>query len=174
MGELFARCWSRTSVNSRAGSHMRESNTADQLVAGDLVGTWRLRSWESREEDGSMLRPFGEEPVGYVVYTADGRMITTISKTGRAAIGGDVLGGPAEARAAAFASFISYSGTFRVEGNDVIHSVEISLFPDWVGGEQRRHVQLSEDRNRLTLSTDPMPSAGRVSRHHLSWDRIEA
>jgi hypothetical protein len=121
-----------------------------------------------------MVQPFGEEPLGYVVYTADGRMITTISMAGRAAIGGDVLAGPAEARVAAFASFIAYSGTFRVEDNDVIHRVEISLFPDWVGGEQRRHVELSEDRNRLTLSTDPMPSAGRVGRHHLSWERIEA
>lgn len=154
---------------------MSESAGAQhQLVADDLVGTWRLRSWESRGEDGSVVLPFGPEPLGYVVYTADGRMITTISEADRAAIGGDVLTGPSEARVAAFASFISYSGTFRVEGGAVKHSVEISLFPDWVGGEQQRHVELSADGKRLTLSTDPMPTAGRVGRHHLTWERITA
>ena len=80
-------------------------------------------------------------------------MLTTISGVDRAPIGGDLLSGPDAGRLEAFASFVAYSGTFRVEGTSVVHTVEMSLFPDWVGSEQRRSVELSADGQRLTLST---------------------
>jgi len=144
----------------------------DAVLTSRLAGTWRLLHWDAELEDGSISWPFGERAQGYVVYTADGRMITTISRAGRTPIGGDILAAPAEARAEAFGSFLAYAGTFRVEGGDVVHHVEMSLFPDWVGTEQRRHVGLSDDGSVLTLSTDPIPSAGRTARHRLRWERL--
>ena len=57
------------------------------LTAHDLVGTWRLRSWRSEADDGSVAEPMGAAPLGYVVYTPDGRMITTISVTMDAKMG---------------------------------------------------------------------------------------
>lgn len=150
------------------------STTASEraLASADLVGTWRLERWDAVAADGSTTQPFGHAPLGYVVYTPDGRMITTISEADRPPIGGDLLSGPEAARLTAFASFIAYSGTFRVVGSDVIHAVEMSLFPDWIGGEQLRHVELDETRRKLTLSTDPTPTAGRVARHRLTWQRL--
>jgi hypothetical protein len=145
---------------------------ADAELAAALVGTWHLRRWEAVADDGHVDRPFGEAPQGIVVYTPDGVMITTIGRRDRPAIGsGDMMAGPAEARLGAMSTFISYSGTYRVEGHDVLHAVEMSLFPDWVGGVQRRHVHLSPDRRTLELSTDPMPLRGRVARHRLTWER---
>lgn len=138
-----------------------------------LVGTWRLRSWESLAEDGSVDLPFGEAPVGIVVYTPDAVMITTIGQRDRPPIGdGDPLAGPTDARLAAMGTFIAYGGTFRVEGRDVIHAVEMSLFPDWAGSEQRRHVRLIEDGRVMELSTDPLPVRGRTARHRLTWARV--
>jgi len=126
------------------------------------------------QADGAVSRPFGDDPIGYVVYTADGHMLTTISEAGRVPIGGDLLSAPAEARSEAFGTFVAYSGTFRVQDHDVIHGVEMSLFPDWVGTEQRRHVKLSQDGGYLTLSTDLTSASGRVVRHHLHWTRFDA
>ena len=37
-----------------------------------LVGTWRLVSWETRYEDGSVIHPMGDDAVGFLVYAADG------------------------------------------------------------------------------------------------------
>ncbi len=122
--------------------------------------------------DGTETQPFGEHPLGYVVYTNDGRMITTISHEQRAAIGGELLSAPEAARADAFASFMAYSGTVRVEGQQVVHLVEMSLFPDWVGTEQRRDVALSEDGLQLTLSVGLASENGRVVRHSLRWTRV--
>lgn len=145
---------------------------ARTLTTADLVGTWRLLSWQATGEDGSTREPFGAEPLGYVVYTADGRMITTISRGDRAPIGGDLLSGPETGRLDAFASFIAYSGTYRVEGQDVVHLVEMSLFPDWVGTLQRRSVELSDDGRHLTLSPGRLRAGGRTERQVLRWERV--
>lgn len=156
-----------------AGSHADGLGDGHDLRPDQLVGTWRLTDWEALGDEGDVSRPFGDGPLGYVVYTRDGRMITTISRASRAPIGGDLLAGPVGPRAAAFGSFLAYSGTFRVEGHDVVHHVEMSLFPDWVGTEQRRHAQLAEGGSVLILSTDPMPASGRMVQHCLRWERLE-
>ncbi len=138
-----------------------------------LVGTWRLRSWISTGEDGSVAEPMGRSPEGILVYTGGGTMITTIGLPGRPCItGGDILRGPPDEIVAMATTFIAYSGTYRLDGDDVIHDVEMSLFPDWVGTRQRRHVSLSDDGSRLMLSADPMMVRGRISAQRLEWERI--
>lgn len=150
-----------------------DGSTEGGVTAADLEGTWRLRSWRSVAADGSTVEPFGPRPLGYVVYTPGGHMITTISAGGREPIGGDLLSGPDAGRLEAFATFLAYSGTYQVRADEVFHRVEMSLFPDWVGTEQRREVELSPDGHALTLSTGPMEAAGRSGRHVLRWERVE-
>ena len=134
-----------------------------------LLGAWRLLTWESIGDDGSVDHPMGTDPEGVVVYTPDGTMMTTLGRSGRAPItGGDMLAGPDAERLAAFGSFIAYTSRFRIDGGDVIHHVEMSLFPNWVGTAQRRHVELSADGRSLVLSSD-----GRMSGQRLTWERIE-
>lgn len=142
------------------------------LSPADLVGTWRLVTWTSAGEDGVQL-PMGEHPEGVVVYTSDGTMITTIGRAARPPIDGtDMHGGPVEQRLEAQATFIAYSGTFRTDGDDVVHDVTMSLYPNWVGTSQRRHVALSADGNELILSSDPFAVRGRVGTHVLTWRRV--
>ena len=142
------------------------------LTAQDLVGTWRLISWTSTGDDG-VQHPMGDPPEGILVYTAGGTMITTIGRSGRAAIdGGDLLGGPVDQRLDAFSTFIAYSGTFAIDGGDVVHDVTMSLFPNWVGTRQVRHVALEDDGRTLELSTDPFVLRGRLSVQRLRWERI--
>ncbi|CAN5670116.1 hypothetical protein BH23CHL8_BH23CHL8_16860 [soil metagenome] len=144
------------------------------MTEDDLVGTWLLRTWELEDEDGSIETPFGPEPQGIVVYTADGRMVTTIGRPDRVPAGRDLLGVDDAARLAAVSTFIAYSGTFQVEGDDVIHTVDMSLDPAWVGTRQRRHMRLGDDGHTLTLSTDPLLVAGRRGHHQLTWERIQS
>lgn len=142
------------------------------LAAADLVGTWRLLAWTSEGEDG-VQRPMGERPEGVVVYTADGTMITTIGRADRSPIdGADMHGGPVEQRLDAMTTFIAYSGTFRVDGDEVVHEVTMSLYPNWVGTAQRRRVELSAEGNDLTLTSDPFPVRGRLGTHRLTWERV--
>jgi hypothetical protein len=75
-------------------------------------------------------------------------------------------------RLEAMSTFIAYSGTFRIEGGDVVHSVTMSLFPNWIGTAQRRHVALANGGRLLTLSADPFLLRGRLSSQALVWERV--
>lgn len=140
------------------------------MDASRLVGTWRLVSMEVREASGGASHPFGRDAVGYLLYSADGYMSGAIMAAGRPAFAEDgVLGGSAEERAGAAATYISYAGRYEVRGDRVAHHVEVSLFPNWVGGTQERFCGFVGDR--LALSTGPMVVAGAERRVHLVWER---
>jgi hypothetical protein len=73
---------------------------------------------------------------------------------------------------AAADGYIAYAGRFEVEETavpTVIHHVEISLVPNWVGRPQRRTVALDGDRLRLTAP--PLEVAGRTTIPRLTWRR---
>jgi len=119
-----------------------------------LVGTWRLVSWESRDADGEVSHPFGREPLGYLIYTADGYMSAILTPVDRLPFAaGDILRGTGEEQARAAATCIAYAGPYTVHEGRVLHHVETSLFPNWVGGAQERRYALEGDR--LSLSTAP-------------------
>jgi Lipocalin-like domain len=145
----------------------------DQVHAHDaLVGAWRLVSWENQAADGQVTHPMGADALGYVLYTADGRFSVTISRADRPTFAaGDLLGGTTEEQARAMESFVAYAGRYSFHGDRVIHHVELSLFPNWVGTDQERWVELAGDR--LTLSASPLLLAGKQQVPRLVWERVD-
>jgi hypothetical protein len=139
---------------------------------GALLGAWRLLSWENRAADGQVTYPMGTDTLGYLLYTADGRFSVTISRRGRAWFAaGDLLGGTTEEQARAVEGFVAYAGRYSFYGDRVIHHVELSLFPNWVGSDQERWVELAEDR--LTLRASPLLLAGKQQVPRLVWERVD-
>jgi hypothetical protein len=112
------------------------------------------------------------EALGYVLYAADGRFSIAISRRDRAGFAaGDVLGGTTEEKARAVEGFVAYAGRYSFHGDRVIHHVELSLFPNWVGSDQERWVELAGDR--LTLSASPLLLAGKQQVPRLVWERVD-
>ena len=139
-----------------------------------LVGGWRLRSWVSIADDGAEARPMGEAPDGLLAYTAAGTIVGIMAPADRPRFAtDDVTGGTAEEQAAAFATFIAYGGRYAVEGDTVIHTVETSLFPNWIGTEQRRRFDLSDDGRTLTFTSPPIVLGGTRRIQRLTWSRID-
>jgi lipocalin-like protein len=137
-----------------------------------LVGTWRLTSWSARREDGVVTYPFGERAEGSLVYTAGGWMIAMLAASDRVSLSaGDGVGGSEAERAAAFSTYVAYCGTYEVEGDVVVHRVAMSLFPNWVGGEQKRYLELSGDE--LVLRMPPLEIEGKVTVNEFRWIREE-
>ena len=145
----------------------------EQVHAHDaMVGAWRLVSWENRTADGQVTYPMGTDALGYVLYTADGCFSVTISRRGREGFAaGDLLSGTIEEQARAVEGFVVYAGRYSFHGDRVIHHVELSLFPNWVGSDQERWVELTGDR--LTLSASPLLLAGKLQVPRLVWERVE-
>jgi hypothetical protein len=142
--------------------------------AARLVGGWRLRSWVSISDDGGEARPMGDAPDGLLAYTADGTMVAIMGPGDRPRFAtDDVTGGTPEEQAAAFATCIAYGGRFAVVGDTVIHTVQTSLFPNWIGTEQRRRFELSDDGRTLTVTSPPLVLGGTRRTQRLIWSRID-
>lgn len=147
-------------------------SSTDSSSEHPLVGTWRLEDWRTLGVPDDQDRPFGERPDGILVYTAGGTMITTIGRAHRPAFGAaDATGATDQEHRAAITSFIAYAGRWRVKGSTVIHAVELSLVPNWVGTDQRRTFSLDPEGNRLVLTSPPVVIGGRPGRQQLTWRR---
>ena len=141
------------------------------MTSNPIVGTWRLISWENRGLDGEVVYPLGEDAVGYIMYNPDGYMFVAIMRSDRAKFAAeDLLSGSMEEKAYAAGTYVSYCGRYEFRGDTVIHHVELSLFPNWVGVEQERLVEVRGDR--LTVSTRPMLFGGAQRTAHLIWERV--
>ena len=140
------------------------------MTSNPLIGTWRLISWENRGADGQISYPLGKDAMGYIMYTQDGYMFVAIMGSDRGRFDtGDLLSGSTEEKAQAAGTYVSYCGRYEFRGDTIVHHVELSLFPNWVGVDQERLVEVKG--NRLTLSTRPMLLGGMQRTAHLVWKR---
>jgi hypothetical protein len=137
-----------------------------------ILGAWRLISIYAKADDGDVFKPYGDDPSGILIYTADGNMAAVLMRQGRPNFeSADPLNGsPAELKAA-FEGFDAYCGTFDLDiaKGTVIHHVDAARFPNWVGSDQLRHFQLEGDS--LRISSAPMHSMGKDWVIHVVWDR---
>jgi hypothetical protein len=157
----------RRQANAEACSHER----GWAMSANPLVGTWRLVSFQARDGDGRVTHPFGPDAVGFLTYTADGRMAVQFGRADRPSLAvGDWSAAPAAEVTAAAREFFAYCGTYEVHEDSVVHRVELSLMPNWVGAEQARLVAL--DGDTVTLTTPPTLLFGRLQIGTLLWQRV--
>ena len=140
-------------------------------MAMSVEGTWRLKVWETRTADGQVGHPLGRTPVGYLSYTPDGYVFVTMMVPDRELFQTrDLLGGTAEERARAAAGFVAYCGRYELQGRRVLHHIEVSLFPNWVGTALERFVEV--DGDILTLSSSPQEIGG-LTTSHVVWERAK-
>jgi Lipocalin-like domain len=134
-----------------------------------LVGVWKLVSFETEVQDGGERRAdFGKRPKGYVIFTAQGRMMGVIEAEGRS------VPKTGEERAKAFESTVAYSGTYRLEGNTWTTSVDVAWNPGLSGKDSVRVVKFDGDRLDVISAWAPNPAlGGTISRNLLSWERVK-
>jgi Lipocalin-like domain len=143
----------------------------ETMASNPLIGTWKLVSWENRSLDGQVSYPLGEDAVGYISYTQDGYVFVAMMRHDRAEFAaGDLVRASAQEKAHAAETYMTYCGRYEFRGSTVVHHVELSLFPNWVGVDQERLVEIVG--NRLTVSTRPMLLDGIQQSGHLIWERV--
>jgi hypothetical protein len=139
-----------------------------------LVGTWKLVSASTVDSSGKQDHaPYGTDPIGFLTYTEDGRVTAFISNGGRKPLSLGAKGAVLlEEQAEAFKTFLAYGGRYRLSGDKVIHSVEISSIQNWVKTELVRSVKFHDDR--IVLATPPIMVDGKLQTYELVWRRLEA
>lgn len=121
-----------------------------------LLGSWRMISWtRTVAKTGEVTDALGPDPIGYIAYHADGRMMATVFRHDRPV---PPPGGWTDAqKAQLFDDMLAYVASWELNGDRVIHHVEGAWNPAW-GGALSRPFML--DGDRLTISgapgTDPV------------------
>jgi len=109
-----------------------------------IIGIWKLVSFEMEwKTTGERVPVMGKNPIGYIIFTPEGRMIVVLTAKGRKSPKTD------QNRADLFKSMFAYTGMYRFEGDKWITKVDVSWTPEWIGTEQVRFFKV--DRNRLEV-----------------------
>ena len=128
---------------------------------------------EGQWSDGRVTHPYGDAPGGMLAYDGQGSFSGQIMDRERSAFAsGNLLkGSDAEVRTA-FEGYVAYYGSYTVDEEQglMIHQVEGSFFPNWIGERQVRKFEFTSD-GRLQLSTLPIKGARADLTVVLLWER---
>ena len=134
-----------------------------------LQGTWKLVSFETEvQASGQRLKPWGDNPNGYFMAGTDGRAMALITARERQP-------GTSDAAAAAlFRTMVSYTGSYRIDGDRLITKVDASWNEAWNGAEQERIYRITGDLLELATPWAPSTSlsGAPMTRSVLSWKRM--
>ena len=142
-------------------------------VKDRFTGTWRLLGCEGRWSDGRVSHPYGEDPCGLLMYDGQGTFAGQIMAQERPDFAtGNLLKGSDDEVRAAFEGYVAYYGAYRVEEAEglMVHDVEGSFFPNWIGDTQIRKFEFTSD-GKLRLSTLPIKGSRANLTVVLLWER---
>jgi hypothetical protein len=140
-----------------------------------FIGTWILITSEFRTPAGKVTYPLGEKAIGILIYDSGGRMAAQLMRPDRPKFAsGDMRGGTPEENKAAVEGYVAYFGRYEVNvmNGTILHHIEASLFPNWLGQDQVRFFEFSADAGMLTLKTLPLLSGGQEITGVLVWRRL--
>ncbi len=141
-------------------------------MSRSIQGSWTLVSLEYRRDDGEVLHPMGADALGWITYGADGRMAVQLMKADRPRFSTEAFtGGTPQEKLSAYDGYLAYLGTYTVDDGDrcVIHRIEGSLFPNWIGTTQKRYFEF--EGSRLILRSEPLLAQGGPIVAFAIWER---
>ena len=114
----------------------------------EIVGTWKFLTYVRTDPiTGKSTNIFGEHPRGWLIYTAEGRMMVIVVPESRRPLEKD------EDRIEHHKQMVSYSGRYTVADDKVTHHVDVAWNEAWIGTDLVRSFKVSGDR--LTITTAP-------------------
>lgn len=143
------------------------------MIAARITGTWRLCAYEVHSSDGRRSAPLGERPIGFLMYDGQGHMSGHLLRRERPRfVSDDLTGGSPDEVAQAFRGAVCYFGAYEVDEAQalVLHRVEGSLFPNWIGQVLPRKVSFRGEH--LVLSSPPVLFDGAELHAHLELERV--
>lgn len=95
----------------------------------ELLGTWRMLSWTRTSiATGEVQDALGLNPIGYIAYHADGRMMAFVQRRDTPSLDGPLT---TTQKADLFDSMLAYTASYSIEGETVVHTVDGSWNPFW-------------------------------------------
>lgn len=137
-----------------------------------LIGSWKMQAWTRKSvATGEVTDALGPDPIGYIAYHADGRMMASVFRRDRPA--------PREAgwseteKAKLFDDMLAYVASYRLDGDRVIHHVDGAWNPNWRGDLSR---PFTLERDKLVISGAPGidPKTGEEVVYRMEFTKVAA
>lgn len=143
-----------------------------EVIGTRIIGTWKLVSWTYTDDQGLTVPYFGDGAQGILMYDTHGYMNAQLMRAGRSLFArpGFAEGTPAEAQGAVNSYLAYYGRYYEAQPGEIVHEVEGSLFPNWVGHREVRYATVIGDR--LTLHTLPIAAQERRIVFYITWQRL--
>lgn len=145
---------------------MKEMNIIS--LKEQIIGVWSLVSYRSIDVKGNLVYPLGEDATGFLMFHPEGYMSAQLMRQNRPIYSSkDLHDGSIEEMAEAASGFLAYAGKYEVneENDTLLHYVEVSMNPIWLGQEQPRVAKI--EGNKLSIYNGLNPD------QKLVWKRIK-
>jgi lipocalin-like protein len=113
----------------------------------------------------------GPDPIGYIAYHADGRMMALVVSGQRKRSGAATL--TDQEKAALFDSMLAYAATYEIQGDKVIHHVDAAWNPEW-GPDLIRPFRLDGDRLVISGAPGKDPVTGEEVIYRMEFRKVRA
>jgi hypothetical protein len=141
------------------------------LCGGSIVGTWKIQSFVREVvATGERYNEFGDKPDGYISYLPDGRMHAMLVADNRVKPAGAAP--TEEEKARLFGTMIAYAGTYKIEGEKVVHDVEVSWNQFWTGSQQVRFFKAEGDTLTIITAVARSPRDGQEGRTIVVFKKV--
>jgi hypothetical protein len=135
-----------------------------------ILGTWRMLAWKRvLMETGEESDALGPDPFGYINYAPDGRLMVFVLKSGRPKPS-SIPPSDAE-KLALFDTMFAYVGTFALEDDRVVHTLDGSWNESWTGTQQVRMLAIQEGRLVYTTPETVDPMNGKRCTYRVTFER---
>ena len=139
----------------------------------DIVGTYRLITANRVIlATGETEDSYGKNPIGFITYDRDGRMMGMIVFSNRPKAE-SLEKMTDQQRADLFRTMIAYGGTYTFRGDSVEHHIDISWNELWTGTTVIRGIKKEGDRLVYTTKPAPFPRDGKMSINTLVYEKVK-
>ncbi|NML40390.1 lipocalin-like domain-containing protein [Chitinophaga sp. G-6-1-13] len=145
------------------------TGTAIHQEQQQLWGTWSLISVENTNADGSKISPYGEHPVGMLIFTSTGEYAIQILKANRSKVAAnDKDKATPEENAMLVRGNNSHFGTYTIDENKqvIVFNIQHAFYPNWEGIAQVRTYSLKDNLLTYTVTT---PTNGGAAVAKVVW-----
>jgi Lipocalin-like domain len=149
---------------------IQPKTTVQESQRDKILGSWQMVSWTIKDLSTGQISPaLGDNPVGYITYTPEGRVMVLVLRGYRRKPAALV---PTDAeKVALYDSMFAYAGTYSVDDEKVLHHIDMSWNEAWTGTTQVRFLRLHGDMLTYTSSPAPNPLNGHDCVHNVIFRR---
>ena len=131
-----------------------------------LIGTWSLVTYTMHlEKNEVVLYPYGEMPVGVLIYTPNDVSVHIMRNTR------DKKGSLLEEKIETAENYGGYVGSYEIQGDTVVHYPRVCSFVNFLQTPQIRKFNLRGDLLTLEYSCFSQEH-GKPARSQLIWQRV--